>query len=205
MNGNAAAAMGESTTFAACVTALQDENASGRLPPGWRATYSALLCRLGRANALSRNDLEVDPPHLDNGHFRMTTSRRDRVVEGMIRKASQRLAHTCSKCARPGKLRTVKFERSVLCASCYAPSALLAEIAQLLRVLERAKESRKPEAFSEADWSARLVDTIPPDQWSEMRLPSIKGHVRFMLLETALELMPWLQCVHLHIESMPHV
>jgi len=203
--GNAADATIVTTNFATCVKALQTQDVTSRLPPGWRATYSALLSRLSRVNALSRKDLEVDPPHLDYGLFRMATSREDRVVDGMIRKASQRLAHTCGRCARPGKLRTVKFEQVVLCASCYAPKALLAEIAQVLRVLERAKESRRPAAFSEADWSERLVDTIPPDLWSQMRLPSRNGHVRFMPLDAALKIVPWLQCIHRHIESMPHV
>ncbi len=164
--------------------------------------YQDLLRRLNRVSAPPRDDLFVDAPQVDYGLFRMRTSREDRVVDGIVRKAGLQLAHTCSECGRQGRLRSVKFARYVLCALCYAPEALLAEVEQALRVLERAKKSRVPAAFSEGDWSARLVEIIPPDRWSKMRLLNDRGYVRFMPLDTALQIVPWLQAVHGHIKAM---
>ena len=171
------------------------------LPGGWRAPLCSLLLGLKAVKAPVRKSLgfQVSTDEYDVLTFQM--SREDPVVRGVLRKAVVRCASTCQVCGKRGGPRQIGFRKFALCAACYAPRALKAEVWKVLDVLTHIDHGT-PKVFSEADWSTRLVAVVPADQWRLTRLPAQQGYLRYLTLEDAAQMVPWLQRLKQQLERL---
>ena len=186
-------------SFSASVRSL--EKSIDHLPKGWHAPLCCLLLRLKAVKAPVRKALafQVSTDECDLLTFQM--SRDDPVVRGVLRKAMARCTTTCQLCGKRGRPRQIGFKRFALCAACYAPMALQAEVRRVLHVLTHV-DYRTPKVFSEADWSPRLVAVVPVDQWRRTRLPANQGYLRYVTLEDAAQMVPWLQQLKQQLERL---
>lgn len=186
-------------SFSASIRGL--ENSIDHLPKGWHAPLCSLLLRLKAVKAPVRKALgfQVSTDEYDLLTFQM--SRDDPVVCGVLRKAMARCATTCQQCGKHGGPRQIGFKRLALCAACYAPMALKAEVRKVLDVLTHV-DQRTPKVFSEADWSPRLVAVVPAEQWRRTRLLAEQGYLRYVTLEDAARMVPWLQRLRQQLERL---
>ena len=152
------------------------EKASVQVPSGWQACFGELLKMLRAASDPCRSRTHFDGFKIENGTLTLEPLFPDRVVHGIIRKYSRKLACTCTLCSKAGHKRQLGFSSVPLCGRCYAMRALRTEINVLLRSLEREVKDEK-DIFVESDFSPRCRLALA-DAWEMVTAPDGKTAVR---------------------------
>jgi hypothetical protein len=105
------------------------------VPPGWRHLLRTTLISLHAASGSIKRDVALAAMKVVSGTSRLQfrICLEDDVIQGIVRKASERSALTCKECGSGGRLRELgDGRRAVLCPRCAAPRLLRQQIDQLL-------------------------------------------------------------------------
>jgi hypothetical protein len=154
------------------------------LPNGWFATFGDLIDKLREVEHPCRADVQFDGITIQLGELHLAPRFPDRVVHGIIRKFSKKLASTCTRCGRPGRQRRWGLTQLPLCASCYGLSALRVDIKQLLEGLED-EDPNQTDVIVEADLAPR-IRLLLADSWQEVQ-PGGRGIGMRCMSSTALK------------------
>lgn len=147
------------------------DDMSTLLPGGWQEVYSDMLKKLWVADHPSRKNLRFENLRIDDGVLKIDISETNKVVAGIIRKASQKMAHTCTDCGAPGKLRLIGLSQKSLCPSCYAPLKLRSDLKIFLENLEN-EESVQKEVLTEQDVPFRVRMALCSAAWTNLEVPT---------------------------------
>jgi hypothetical protein len=103
-----------------------------RIPMGWQRLYLELRLKLYAISCPERSGAVIEHVWVEDGRLQIQSETTDGVVQGILRKARVRAAHTCMRCGKPGKMRELdEWQQATLCGTCAAPRLLELEIARL--------------------------------------------------------------------------
>ena len=172
------------------------------LPPGWQAPYGRAMLALEAVNAPRREVLIVSGPFFDTGTVRFEVDRPDPVVEGLLRKTAARLNSSCWCCGRPARQRRLGLALMPLCAACYAPRALRAEVNLLLHPYLSGAATPFFSLYPFRDFSARLRQIIPSSCWRHVRAEDNTFSTRLLTGDDLLKLAPSLVAFKDHLTAL---
>jgi hypothetical protein len=105
------------------------------LPRGWQRLLRETVVKLYAVCGSTRRDASLAAMKVDarGDELRFLVDCGDRVLQGIVRKASARSRVTCTDCGRIGRLRELCGDRQqVLCPRCAAPQVLRRHVDDLL-------------------------------------------------------------------------
>ncbi len=152
-----------STNYSKHIRLLMTE--ADRVPVGWRKTYANAMRDLLTKDCASRSNLRVSGPFIEAGEIAFEVSKDDACVAGILRKTAARLRGQCQVCGAPARMRVNGINRRPLCAECYAPRALAAELTRLLRDLAADSQT----LYSAHELSPRIRALLPASCWHHVQ------------------------------------
>jgi hypothetical protein len=172
------------------------------LPPGWRTVYAKAMRKLAAMETPARFDLEISGPLYEAGDLAFHVSRPDRAVQGVLGKLIRQLACRCWICAKAARPRRLGLMLMPLCAECHAPRALRAEIAALLRDLQRVTNEPTPGVRPASSLSPQLRTIIPPLMWRQIRADEGDAVATFLTWDDLRDASPALAGFQAHLADL---
>lgn len=176
------AASSDPSPYLTSVDAL--EAATGKLPPGWRRAYTAMVRHLRQMAAPSRHALTLAAPQIEFGQLTIAQSGVDRCVSGTVRKGATHLQFTCVRCSAPGRLRLDDFDLVPQCAECWSTRVLHRELSRLLADLHQAPTVETTRLYMSDDLPMLAGCAIPDDAWTTLAVGAERTPVRCISRET---------------------
>jgi hypothetical protein len=169
-----------------------------RVPVGWRKAYDDVMRDLLAIDFASRSNLVVSGPFIQDGEISFGVSKDDACVAGILRKTAARLRAQCQVCGAPARMRVNGLKRRPLCAECYAPRALAAELTRLLQDL--AADSRT--LYSARELSPRIRALLPESCWHHVQSECGTNVARCVATHDLRGMSDWLRTVRERILPM---
>ena len=170
------------------------------VPVGWRESYDQMIHSLRAAAHPCRAHVGLDPFTIDQGEMVLKTSEDEPVLQGILRKFSRRMGHTCRECGLPGTRRIVGLKEIPLCSVCYGKRRLRQDLQKLLDDIESAP-FRDKGVYVETDIPPRAMLTIPETAWRTLGDPSTKTLFRCITLDSLLHELPRLKSLKNQLDA----
>jgi hypothetical protein len=166
-----------------------------QVPVGWRRTYAEAMRVLLSRDCASRSSLVVSGPLIQDGEIGFHVSKDDPCVAGILRKTAARLQGQCQVCGAPARMRAIGLKRRPLCAECYAPRALTAELTKLLQDLKVRAAGKSPTLYSAHDLSPRIRAMLPDSCWHHVQSECEAKVVRCIASDELRGMSDWLRAI----------
>jgi hypothetical protein len=166
-----------------------------QVPVGWRKTYVEAMRVLLTKDCASRSSLVVSGPLIQDGEIGFHVSKDDPCVAGILRKTAARLQAQCQVCGAQARMRVIGLKRRPLCAECYAPRALTAELTRLLQDLKVRAPADSPKLYSAHDLSPRIRALLPDSCWHHVQSECGANVVRCIASDDLRGMSDWLRAI----------
>jgi hypothetical protein len=166
-----------------------------RVPVGWRKTYADMMRDLLARDCASRSNLVLSGPFIRDGEISFCVSKDDACVAGILRKSAARLRCQCQVCGAPARMRVIGLKQRPLCAECYAPRALAAELTRLLQDLTQRAAADSRKLISAHDLSPRVRALLPDSSWRHVQSECGTDVTRCLTAHDLRGLSDWLRAV----------
>jgi hypothetical protein len=166
-----------------------------KVPAGWRRTYAEAMRDLMTRDCAFRSSLVVSGPLIQDGEIGFHVSKVDPCVAGILRKTAARLQGQCQVCGAQARMRVIGLKRRPLCAECYAPRALTAELTRLLQDLKVRAAGKSPTLYSAHDLSPRIRALLPDSCWHQVQSECGANVVRCIASDDLRGMSDWLRAI----------
>lgn len=146
------------------------------IPDGWHKEYEKLLFRLSSVACPSRQYIRLGMPFIEDGMLKISITRPDEVLDGIIRKAVNAMMCSCEICGHPAKIRMIASEIRSLCSRCHVHRSLHHEIGWLISK-EKMNAEDVPQIIDMSVLSPATQQVIPSNMLRQGNGPDVFHYI----------------------------